>query len=77
MDKADWNKYRIFKDEHIAVVQEEENIPHTYKKMMRLIREAATVFFKAHDVFINFDDVISKKKRNFGKVRGSKMNTHL
>ena len=41
VDKADWNNYSNYIDEHIAEVQEEGNIPQMYKKIVMLIREAA------------------------------------
>ena len=41
VDKADWNKFKSHIDEHTAAVQEEENIPHRYKKFLMLIKEAA------------------------------------
>ena len=39
--KAAWNKSRNYIDEHVAAVQEEENILHKCEKNVMLINEAA------------------------------------
>ena len=70
VDKADWNKYRDYIEEHIATVQEEEDIPQKYKKMVKIIKEAANesipkkVIREERNLWITADILRMRRERN-------------
>ena len=70
VDKADWNKYRDYIEEHIVTVQEEEDIPQKYKKMVKIIKEAANesipkkVIREERNLWITADILRMRRERN-------------